>query len=131
MSKYNAGAPMDRVHLDFLGPLPRSQKGNEYVFVMVDQLAKWFECVQLPLQTAEVTATAVVRFGCPFQMFTDEGRNYESKLFKAVCDLLEIHKARTTPYRPSAKNRLNITTEHLWMRSSVILTRPRFVGTSI
>jgi hypothetical protein len=41
MIKYHAGAPMERVHLDFLGPLPRTQQGNEYVLVMVDQFTKW------------------------------------------------------------------------------------------
>ncbi|KAK3800012.1 hypothetical protein RRG08_035611 [Elysia crispata] len=34
---YHAGAPMGRVHLDFLGPLPITSGGNEYVLVMVDQ----------------------------------------------------------------------------------------------
>ena len=58
MIKYHAGAPMERVHLDFLGPLPRTRQGNEYVLVMVDQFTKWVECVPLPSQTAEVTASA-------------------------------------------------------------------------
>ena len=40
MLKYHAGAPMERVHLDFLGPLPRTARGNEYVLVMVDQFTK-------------------------------------------------------------------------------------------
>lgn len=48
-----------------------------------------------PSQTAEVTATAAknefyVKFGCSFQIFTDQGRNFESKLFTAVCELLEF-----------------------------------------
>ena len=42
------------------------------------------------------------RFGCPFQIFMDQGRNFESKLFYAVCELLQVHKARTTLYRPLA-----------------------------
>ncbi|XP_048757672.2 uncharacterized protein LOC125667991 [Ostrea edulis] len=111
MIKYHVGAPMERVHLDFLGPLPRTDSGNEYVLVMVDLFTKWVECVPLPSQTAEVTASAAVnqffaRFGCPFQVFTDQGRNFESKLFAAVCELLKIHKARTTPYRPSANGQV-------------------------
>jgi transposase InsO family protein len=78
---------------------------------MVDQFTKWVECVPLPSQTAEVTVSAAVthflaRFGCPFQIFTDQGRNFESKLFVAVCGLLKIHKARTTPYRPSANGQV-------------------------
>ena len=102
MTTYQAGAPMERVHLDFLGPLQKTQQGNEYVLMMVDQFTNWVECIPLPLQTAEVTAHAAVmeffsRFGCPFQINADQGRNFESNLFKAVCHLLKIHKSRTTP----------------------------------
>ena len=31
MTEYQAGAPMERVHLDFLGPLPKTIQGNENV----------------------------------------------------------------------------------------------------
>jgi transposase InsO family protein len=110
MTLYHAGAPMERVHLDFLGPLPKSSRGNEHVLVIVDQFTKWIECIPLPSQTAEVTAEAVVeffsRFGCPLEIFTDRGANFESKLFQGVCQLLGIHKARTTPYRPSGNGQV-------------------------
>ena len=95
-------------YIDFLGPLPKTPRGNEHILMMVDQFTKWVECVPLPSQTAEVTAKAAIdgffsRFGYPFQIFPDQGRNFESKLFTALCDALEIHKARTTPYRASSK----------------------------
>jgi transposase InsO family protein len=111
LTNYQAGAPMERVHLDFLGPLPKTTRGNEYVLMMVDQFTKWVECVPLPSQTAEATAQAAVqefftRFGCPLQIHTDQGRNFESQLFKAVCELFQIHKSRTTPYRPSANGQV-------------------------
>jgi hypothetical protein len=111
MIKYHAEAPMGKIHLDFLGPLPKTRDGNEYVLVMVDQFTKWVECVPILSQTAEVTVPAAVsqffaQFGCPFQIFTDQGCNFESKLFVAVCDLLKIHKTRTTPYRPSANGQV-------------------------
>ncbi|CAC5401671.1 unnamed protein product [Mytilus coruscus] len=32
----------------------------------------------------------------------DQGRNFESDLFKEICTLLEIKKTRSTPYRPSS-----------------------------
>ena len=102
---------MERVHLDFIGPLPKTLKGNEHILMMVDQFTKWVECIPLPSQTAEVTATAAIneffsRFGYPFQIFTDQGRNFESSLFTNVCKLLQIHKSRTTPYRPSANGQV-------------------------
>lgn len=111
MQEYQAGSPMERVHLDFMGPLPKTPQGNEHILMMVDQFTKWVECVPLPSQTAEVTARAAVdsffsRFGYPYQVFSDQGRNFESKLFVALCDALKIHKARTTPYRPSANGQV-------------------------
>jgi transposase InsO family protein len=111
LTEYQAGAPMERVHIDFMGPLPRTPRGNEHILVMVDQFTKWVECVPLPSQTAEVTAKAAVdtffsRFGYPFQLFSDQGRNFESKLMAALCEALHIHKTRTTPYRPSANGQV-------------------------
>ena len=111
MQEYQASAPMERVHIDFLGPLPKTQRGNEHILMIVDQFTKWVECIPLPSQSAEVTAKAAVdgffsRFGCPFQIFSDQGRNFESKLFTSICEVLEIHKTRTTPYRPSANGQV-------------------------
>nr|XP_045615991.1 uncharacterized protein K02A2.6-like [Procambarus clarkii] len=109
--KYHAGASMERVHLDILGPLPKTPKGSEYLLVMVDQFTKWIECVPLPSQTAEDTARAALdgfftRFGYPFEIFTDQGRNFESDLFTKLCELMHIHKAQTTAYRPSANGQV-------------------------
>ena len=42
------------------------------------------------------------RFGLPLQIFSDQGRNFDGKLFEALCKALQIHKARITPYRPAA-----------------------------
>lgn len=111
MVEFHAGAPLERVHLDFLGPLPRTARGNEYILMIVDQFTKWVECLPLPSQTAEQTAKAfvdqfVARFGCPLQIFTDRGSNFESSLFAEICELLRIHKTRTTPYRPSANGQV-------------------------
>ena len=111
LTLYHAGEPMERVHIDFLGPLTKSKRGNEYILVMVDQFTKWVEIVPLPSQTAEVTAKAVIdnffsKFGYPFQIHSDQGKNFESKLFRSICDLLQIHKSRTTPYRPQANGQV-------------------------
>lgn len=97
---YQAGSPMEKVHLDFLGPLPRTENGNEYIPMMVDSFTKWVECVPLPSQTAEVTARAAIneffaRFGYPYEVFTDQGRNFESELFRKMCETLWIHADNT------------------------------------
>ena len=102
---------MERVHIDFMGPLNKTKQGNQHLLLMVDQFTKLVEIIPLPSQTAEVTAQATVnsfffRFGVPLNIFSDQGRNFESKLFSALCNILQIHKKRTTTYRPSSNGQV-------------------------
>ena len=111
LGSYHAGFPMERVHIDIVGPLQTSSRGNKYILMMIDQFTKWVEIVPLSTQTAEVVARAVVegffaRMGCPLQLHTDQGRNFESALFKELCERLEIAKTRTTPYRPCSNGQV-------------------------
>ena len=78
---------------------------------MVDNFTKWVECVLLLSQITEVTAQAAInkffaRFGYPYEIFTEHGGNLENELFREICKLLGIHKARTTPYRPSGNGQV-------------------------
>ncbi|VDI60338.1 Hypothetical predicted protein [Mytilus galloprovincialis] len=87
LTQYHAGAPVERVRIDFLRPLPETTMGNTNLLVMVDQFTKWVEIIPLPSQTAEEIAKAAVnefftRFGCPFSIHSNQGRNFESSLFK-------------------------------------------------
>ena len=62
------------------------------------------EGVPLPSKTAEITPRAAINeffVAYHFEIFTDQGRHFESELFQNVCELLPTHKSRTTPYRPS------------------------------
>lgn len=77
MTQFHAGVPMERVHMDILGPLPVTKNNNTYFLMMVDQFTKWVECIPLPTQSAEVTARAAIneffsKFGYPLQIFTDQ-----------------------------------------------------------
>lgn len=80
---------MERVHLDILGPFNTSESGNNYVLMMIDQFSKWIEMAALPDQTALSVAHKflihfVVTFGCPLEVHTDQGRNFDSNLFRAL-----------------------------------------------
>lgn len=96
----------DHVHIDLVGPLPPS-KGNYYCLTMIDRFTRWPEAVSLPDMTANTVAKAfydnwIVRFGCPLKITTDQGRQFESALFRAISQLLGIKKIRTTPYHPQS-----------------------------
>ena len=56
--------------------------------------------------TARTVPTACVdgffcRYGAPVTIYTDQGSQFESKLFKDICNQLDIKKTRTTAYHPA------------------------------
>ena len=76
------GAPLDRIGIDILGPLPRTSKGNEYIIVLCDYFSKWAEAYAVPNHTALTVADKIVneficRFGIPKQIHSDQGREFE------------------------------------------------------
>ena len=110
---FHAGFPMERVHVDIIGPFNRSKKNNAYILVMVDQFTKWVEQAALPAQSAELTARAVLNhfvktFGCPLEIHSDQGGSFQGELFQSFCKLLEIAKTRTTQYHPSGNGQCEV-----------------------
>ncbi|CAI5660323.1 unnamed protein product [Oreochromis niloticus] len=73
--------------------------GNRYVLVAMDYFTKWPEAYAVPDQSATTTAERLVeemfaRFGVPAELHSDQGRNFESKVFG--------EKTRTTPLHPQS-----------------------------
>lgn len=104
---YTVGAPMERIAVDVLGPLPKTDSGNQYILIAQDYFTKWPEAFALPNQQAATVAEVLVnqfftRFGIPMELHSDQGRNFESETFREVCRLLGINKTRTTPYHPQS-----------------------------
>ena len=107
LGKYVVGAPMERIAIDILGPLPLSESGNKYLLVAMDYFTKWPEVYPLPNQTAVTVAEVLVRnffcrFGTPMEIHSDQGRNFESNVFAEVCKIMGIKKTRTTPFHPQS-----------------------------
>ena len=111
LQSYHAGMPLERVHIDVVGPLVEGHRGNKLILVLVDQFTKWFECNVVPHQTVKVVCKEldnqfITRFGLPQQIHSDQGRNFESGLFQQLWRTLDIIKTKTTLYRPSANGQV-------------------------
>ncbi|KAL5007119.1 hypothetical protein ScPMuIL_015925, partial [Solemya velum] len=99
--------PMEIVAIDITGPFPVTSRDNKYILVVGDLYSKWIESYPIPDQEAKTVAQVLTykfftRFGVPKQLHSDQGGNFESKLFKELCSLLGINKTRTTAYRPES-----------------------------
>ena len=109
--QYHAGYPMERVHLDILGPFTASPSGNKLVLMMVDNFTKWIEACPLPEASAETIANKAVtdffsRFGMPSVIHTDQGSNFTGQVFHSLCRMLDIAKSRTSGYRPQSNGQV-------------------------
>ena len=74
---FHAGAHMECIHMDMLGPFPQSEWGNKYILVIVDQFSKWVKIHAIPDILAEQTAQCVIN-----QFFSQSGTPFRSILIR-------------------------------------------------
>jgi len=48
----------------------------------------------------------ISRFGVSLELYTDQGRNFESKMFQELAQMLGIKKTRTTPFHPQSNGQV-------------------------
>ena len=100
------GEPMERLSVDITGPHPTSSGGHKYILTVIDHFSKWAEAFPIRNQEAQTVAKVLIDrvftdIGMPMQILSDQGKNFESELFKEMCRCLGIEKIRTTIYKPS------------------------------
>ena len=65
-------APLERLAIDILGPLPETDQGNRYFLVVMNYFSKWVEALAMPEQSAVTVAHLLVtevtsRFSVPLK----------------------------------------------------------------
>lgn len=73
----------------------------------IDRFTRWPEAIPLVDICAESICNAfysgwVSRFGVPDEIVIDQGRQFESSLFKDLLNMIGSIRRRTTPYNPAA-----------------------------
>jgi cleavage and polyadenylation specificity factor subunit 1 len=94
------------VHVDFVGTLPTSA-GYTYYLTAVDRFTWWLEVVPILGITVNTVGRALMtgwifHFGCPQTIASDQGRQFESHLFRSVAKLFGIKLSRSAAYHPTA-----------------------------
>ncbi|UYV82299.1 hypothetical protein LAZ67_21001652 [Cordylochernes scorpioides] len=98
------------VHIDLIGPFPPS---NVYVYCLtcIDRFTGWIEAIPIRNETAETVARAfyegwITRFGVPYEVITDQGRQFTSELFKTLATLCGVKLKHTTAYHPQSNGKI-------------------------
>jgi len=77
--------PFSTIHMDHLGPFPKSSKRNEHILVIVDAFTK-FTIVRAVKSTATNVLQDVTSYlGMPDRIVTDRGTAFTSKDFEKYC----------------------------------------------
>ena len=108
--------PFELIHLDFL------QIGStRTVLVITDHFTRFAAAFVTQSGSAQAVAKVLCMQYFPFyswpdRILTDQGRCFESQLFKEILEISKIRKVRTTPYHPATNGqceRFNKTLIHM------------------
>jgi hypothetical protein len=98
---------MERVFIDFVGPIVRSRKGNNAMLVMLDGFSK-FVCIY-PVRkiSSEVVKRCLAErffpsYGVPQSIVSDNAAVFKSRIFYNLCFSWGIRHITTPPYYPQA-----------------------------
>ena len=93
------------VSTDFAGPFKTTVRGNRYLMIIVDCFGKYLVSIPLPDKETTTSARAILdhwfwTFGIPERVLSDRGKEFRSKLWDAMCELLDVERVNTTPWHP-------------------------------
>ncbi len=91
--------------VDLIGPLHRTDRGNEYIVVILDHFTKWIEGVAVPTKEAMIIADILVhewiyKNGTQLNLHSDRGMEFTAAMHRCMCDLLRVHRTYSTTYNP-------------------------------
>ena len=95
----------EKIEMDIVGPLPRTENGNKYILTIQDNLTKYSEAIPLRSTESTVIASAfaehfITRFGCPQVIHTDQGSDFTSQVMATFCRIFRIKHLRSTAFHP-------------------------------
>jgi hypothetical protein len=97
--------PMERLFIDFVGPLTRTKRGNIAILVVLDAFSKFVPFFPVWKISAQVVCDCLEKaffpvYDTPTSVVTDNARVFCCKSFKDLCFRWGVAHLTTTPYYP-------------------------------
>ncbi|GFY36695.1 hypothetical protein TNCV_2566571 [Trichonephila clavipes] len=87
---FSESIPLSTYHVDFIGPLPSTNKNYQHIFTVVDAFTKFTWLYPVKTVSAESALEKLKQqqktFGNPIRIISDRGSAFTSKLFNDYCD---------------------------------------------
>jgi transposase InsO family protein len=113
---------------DFVGPLPKTKKGNRYLLTAMDLGTDWTIAQAIPQKSSdtvvEMLQYIVFTYGKPLMILTDNREEFLSYQMQNFLRCLKIQHNHTTPYHPQMNGRLEKFNDIL-MQMLVKMTAPQ------
>ncbi|GFX19480.1 hypothetical protein TNCV_2073891 [Trichonephila clavipes] len=88
--------PLNTCHVDFIGPLPSTNKNYQHIFTVVDAFTKFTWLYPVKTVSAESALKKLKQqqktFGNSIRIISDRGSTFTSKLFNDYCDEENIQR---------------------------------------
>lgn len=103
--------PFAQWGVDLIGPFPLARVQMRHVVAAVDYFTKWVEAEPLATITKAKTSNflwwnVICRFGIPYAIVTDNGRQFDNSKFRAMCSQLEIKNFFLSLAHPQANSQV-------------------------
>lgn len=95
--------PFDIVVIDTIGPLTKSNNGNQYAITIICDLTKYLITIPVPTKNAETVAKAVfdnfiLVYGPMKAIKSDLGTEYKNRIMQELCKIFKIDLKFSTAY---------------------------------
>lgn len=95
-------APMHKISMDSIGPLPESTAGFKHILVIVDCFSRWVELYPCHTVEAEEAAKHLIsfvgRFGCPKEIISDNGSQFVNEVIDSFIKVFGAQHLLTIPH---------------------------------
>jgi transposase InsO family protein len=111
IQRYYATEPFQILHMDLVGELPCTVRGNKYVLTLMDRFSHFVIAVPIPDKTANTVMRALLNhwifvFGRPQKIVTDNGSEFKNSTMRQMCTQLSIEHRFTSTYHPQCNGQL-------------------------